>query len=46
MGTNVPKDPLADLEQDPESMTGGSGRQGIIPDDTNPRDFSKLLNQT
>jgi len=25
MGTNVPKDPL-DMDQEPESMTGGNGK--------------------
>jgi len=40
MGTNVPKDPLADIDQEPESMVGANGRQGIIPDDTNPRDIA------
>jgi len=46
MGTNVPKDPLAELDEDAQSMAGGSGRNGIIPDDTNPRDFSKLLSNS
>lgn len=45
MGTNVPKDPLANPDED-ESITAGNGKQGIIPDDTNPRDISKLLNQS